>query len=349
MQQLAFIKPSLKFFGLTATSIFLIVALLSFSGCKEDCPVSYVLDVPPWFPIMEIPFDNQLTQARIDLGRKLFYEPLLSLDSTVSCATCHLQENAFTDGLPISIGADGVLGMRNAPTLANIGYSPSFFDDGGVETLELQSQSPIFAVEEMNFSIAGFLDRIEDDGVYNSMFQQAYGREPDAFGITRAIACFERTIISGNSRFDQYYYQNDLSALSESEIRGMNLFLSTEAKCESCHQLPLFTNFEFENIGLYTTYADSGRARITHLTEDKGKFKVPTLRNVEVTSPYMHDGSMQSLEEVVEHFNAGGVAHVNQSVLVQPLALANQEQEDLVAFLKSLTDQSLLNNPDLVE
>jgi cytochrome c peroxidase len=239
--------------------------------------------------------------------------------------------------------------MRNAPTLANIGYSPSFFHDGGVETLELQSQSPILAVEEMNFSIAGFLDRIEDDSVYNSMFQQAYGREPDAFGITRAIACFERTIISGNSRFDQYYYQNDLSALSESEIRGMNLFLSTEAKCESCHQLPMFTNFEFENIGLYTTYADSGRARITHLTEDKGKFKVPSLRNVEVTSPYMHDGSMQSLEEVVEHFNAGGVAHVNQSVLVHPLALVNQEQEDLVAFLKSLTDQSVLNNPDLME
>jgi len=298
---------------------------------------------------MEIPADNQLSQARIDLGRKLFYEPLLSSDSSVSCATCHLQEKAFTDGLPISIGVNGALGMRNAPTLANIGYSPLFFHDGGVETLELQAQSPIFAVEEMNFSIAGFLDRIVDDDVYQAMFQEAYEREPDAFGISRAIASFERTMISANSRFDQYYYRNDLSALSESEIRGLNLFLSSETNCESCHQLPLFTNFEFGNIGLYVTYADSGRARITHLAEDRGKFKVPTLRNVEVSGPYMHDGSMQTLEEVVEHFNSGGVNHVNQSGSVQPLALTNQEQEDLVAFLKSLTDQSFLNNPDLAE
>lgn len=298
---------------------------------------------------MEIPADNQLTHARIDLGRKLFYEPLLSSDSSVSCASCHLQENAFTDGLPISIGVGGALGMRNAPTLANTGYAPLLFHDGGVETLELQSQSPIFAVEEMNFSIAGFLERIEDDDVYKAMFQKAYEREPDAFGISRAIASFERTMISGNSRFDQYYYQNDVSALSDAEIRGMNLFLSSETNCEGCHQLPLFTNFEFENIGLYTTYADSGRARITHLAEDRGKFKVPSLRNVEVTGPYMHDGSIQSLEEVVTHFNSGGVNHVNQSSSVQSLALTNQEQEDLVAFLKSLTDQSFLNNPDFAE
>lgn len=349
MKQSVFINKSRRFHHLSASILILIVAVSAFTGCRTDCPTLYQLDLPAWFSPMEIPADNQLTQARIDLGRKLFYEPLLSSDSTVSCATCHLQENAFTDGIPISIGVNGALGMRNAPTLANIGYSPSFFHDGGVETLELQAQSPIFAVEEMNFSIAGFLERIEDDDEYKTMFQEAYNRDPDAFGISRAIASFERTMISGNSRFDQYYYQNDLSALSDAEIRGMNLFLSSETNCEGCHQLPLFTNFEYENIGLYATYADSGRARITHLTEDRGKFKVPTLRNVEVTGPFMHDGSMETLEEVVEHFNGGGVGHSNQNPDVKPLNLSSQEKEDLLAFLRSLTDQSFLNNPDLAE
>lgn len=349
MKQSAFISRFRKHLYLPASSFFLVVAFLSLSACREDCPVPFELDIPSWFPEMEIPADNQPSQARIDLGRKLFYEPLLSSDSSISCATCHLQEKAFSDGLPISIGVNGALGMRNAPTLANVGYSPLLFHDGGVGTLELQAQSPIFAVEEMNFSIAGFLERIEDNDTYRSMFQEAYKREPDAFGISRAIASFERTMISGESRFDRYYYQNDESALSEAEIRGMNLFMSSETKCESCHQLPLFTNFEYENIGLYTIYADSGRARITHLTEDRGKFKVPTLRNVEVSSPYMHDGSMQSLAEVVAHFNSGGVNHENQSGSVQSLALTNQEQEDLVAFLRSLTDQSFLTDPTLSE
>ncbi len=344
MKQSAFISKQ-RWFGLSA----FLLALFILSSCREDCPVPFKINTPAWFPEMEIPAENQLTQARIDLGRKLFYEPLLSSDSTVSCGTCHLPEMAFTDGLSVSAGVDGATGMRNAPTLANIGYAPLLFHDGGVETLELQSQQPIFSNEEMNFSIAGFLERIDGDEEYLRMFRAAYDREPDAFGITRAIASFERTLISGNSRFDKYYYQQDLDALSDAEIRGMNLFLSSEANCESCHQLPLFTNFEFENIGLFTTYADSGRARISHLVEDQGKFKVPTLRNIQLTAPYMHNGSMQSLQEVVVHFNDGGVGHVNQSAEVQPLGLSAQEQEDLVAFLHSLTDQPFVNNPDLTE
>jgi cytochrome c peroxidase len=331
-----------KHISVIVGSVFLLLA----GGCQTDEPVPYQLNIPSWFPEMEIPAENQLTKARIELGRKLFYEPLLSLDSSISCGTCHLQEKAFTDGLSISLGVDGALGLRNAPTLANIGFAPYFFHDGGVLTLELQSQQPIFSVDEMHFSIAGFLERIENDAEYKRMFEEAYNREPDAFGITRAIASFERTFISANSRFDQFEYQEISDALSEQEKRGRTLFFSEQTKCSTCHEPPLFTNYEFENIGLYLNYADSGRARISHLAADNGKFKVPTLRNVALTAPYMHNGSMQTLEEVVEHFSSGGVNHPNQSEKIQPLNLNQQEKENLVAFLKSLTDQSFISEPD---
>ncbi len=316
------------------------------SSCRTDDPVPYRLQTPSWFPQMEIPAENQLTNARIELGRKLFYEPLLSLDSSISCGTCHLQEKAFTDGLPISLGVDEAIGLRNAPTLANIGFAPYFFHDGGVLTLELQSQQPIFSVVEMRFSIAGFLQRIENDAAYKRMFSEAYNRAPDAFGISRAIASFERTLISANSRFDQFEYQGITNALSEQEIRGKDLFFSEQMKCSSCHEAPLFTNYEFENVGLYLNYADSGRARISHLAEDNGKFKVPTLRNVALTGPYMHDGSIQTLEEVVEHFNAGGVGHANQSEFIRPLQLTQLDKDDLVAFLNSLTDIQFVSEED---
>lgn len=296
---------------------------------------------------MEIPEENQLTQARIDLGRKLFYETQLSRDNTISCGTCHKLEQAFTDGNPIAIGIEGRLGLRNVPTLANIGYTDRMFMDGGVITLELQSQSPIFNHVEMDFTIAGFLERIAGDAEYERMFQEAYGQEPGAYGISRSIAAFERTFISGHSRFDRYEYQQDENALSEEEKRGREVFFSSETACTECHVPPLFTNFEYENIGLYVNYADSGRARISEVSADNGKFKVPTLRNVALTAPYMHDGSLASLEEVVEHFNSGGVGHVNQNPLVKPLGLTEQEKSDLVAFLSSLTDQNFIENPDL--
>ena len=289
MKQSAFTNKLRRLNHLYASILILIVALFSLPGCKEDSPVPYELNIPEWLPLMEIPEDHQPTKARVELGRKLFYEPLLSLDSSVSCSSCHHPQNAFTDGLSISVGVDGALGMRNSPTLANIGYAPFLFADGGVQTLELQAQSPIFSVDEMHFTIAGFLARIENDPEYKAMFQNAYDREPDAFGISRAIACFERTMISGKSRFDQYEYQGVSNALSDQELRGKALFFSAETGCSSCHIPPLFTNYEFENIGLYTAYTDSGRARISHQSEDRGKFKVPTLRNVEVTGPYMHN------------------------------------------------------------
>lgn len=329
---------------------YLVFSIVFLSACQKDpeIPIDYQ-QIPSWFPEMEIPAENQLTKARIDLGRKLFYDKRLSRDMTISCGSCHQQENAFTDGLPIAVGIEDRLGLRNTPTLANIGYTDRMFMDGGVITLELQSQSPIFTHVEMDFTVAGFLQRIAGDTEYERLFREAYDQEPGAFGISRSISAFERTFISAHSRFDAFEYQGDVNALSEAEQRGRNLFFSSATGCTECHVPPLFTNFEFENIGLYTNYIDTGRMRITQLPEDNGKFKVPNLRNVALTAPYMHDGSFETLEEVIDHFNSGGVNHINQSELIRPLGLTEQDKADLVAFLGSLTDQSFITDPDLAD
>lgn len=334
-------------FGLFRPFAIPVLVIMMVSGCSPDEPVPYGLDIPAWMPQMDIPADNQLTEARVQLGRKLFYEPLLSVDSTVSCGTCHTPERAFSENRAVSEGVNGALGFRNAPTLANIGYATSFFHDGGVPTLELQAQQPVFSETEMNFTIAGFLERIANDPEYIQLFDEAYGRAPDAFGISRALASFQRTFISSRSRFDRFYYEGDEQALNEAEQRGMEVFFSAETQCATCHAPPLFTDLEFYNIGLYEVYADSGRARITRLSGDRGKFKTPTLRNIALTAPYMHNGSMAELSEVVAHFNMGGVGHPLQSGNVKPLGLSPQEQEDLIAFLHSLTDESFVQNPDL--
>lgn len=316
------------------------------SACEKDEAPEALVAVPAWFPALPVPAENQLTPERIALGRRLFYEPLLSADSSKSCASCHIQVLGFADANPIAIGVHGRVGLRNSPTLTNIAYVPNLFAEGGVTSLELQAQAPIFNPDEMGFTIAGFLERIATDATYTAMFEAAYQRPPDAFGISRALAAFERTLISGNSRYDQFEYLGDANALSEAEKRGKTLFFSAATQCSTCHTPPLFTTLEYANIGLYTTYADSGRARLTTLPQDNGKFRIPTLRNVALTAPYMHNGSMSTLAEVVAHFNSGGVAHPNKSDLIQPLNLSAEEQADLVAFLVALTDEAFVANTD---
>lgn len=330
--------------GRTAIGLLLLLLLTS---CDKEEVVDEVVTVPSWFPELPVPEDNLLTAERVALGRRLFYDPLLSSDSTVSCASCHLQTLAFSDGLPVSLGVVGRTGLRNAPSLGNVAYVPALFADGGVPTLEQQAQAPIFAHEEMDFSIAGFLERIEDDATYTAMFRAAYDREPDAFGFSRGLAAFQRTFISGSSRFDRYEYQDDGTALSEAEVRGRELFFSNRTECSTCHTPPLFTTFDYANIGLYATYADSGRARISHMATDNGKFRIPSLRNIGLTAPYMHNGSMASLQQVVQHFNSGGVTHANRDARIRPLSLTSQEQNDLVAFLQALTDEAFVTDPEL--
>jgi cytochrome c peroxidase len=332
--------------SITQNIVSLLLAVALLSGCEKDEAPLPLVNVPTWFPALPVPADNALTSERIALGRRLFYEPLLSVDSSKSCASCHIQVLGFADANPISVGVHHRVGLRNVPTLTNIAYVPNLFAEGGVNSLELQAQAPIFNPDEMGFTIAGFLERIATDATYTAMFEAAYGRAPDAYGISRALAAFERTLISGNSRYDQFEYQGDANALSEAEKRGLDLFFSAETNCSQCHTPPLFTTLEYANIGLYTTYADSGRARLTTLPEDRGKFRIPTLRNVALTAPYMHNGSKSTLAEVVAHFNSGGVAHPNKSNLIQPLNLSAEEQADLVAFLGALTDEGFVANTE---
>jgi cytochrome c peroxidase len=327
-------------------SFLLITCLLLFSCKKEQSEPSAepLLAVPEGFPAPVFPEGNELTQERWALGKRLFFDPILSSDRTVSCASCHLPEMAFTDGKQFSEGVDGRLGNRNAPTLANVAYHPYYTREGGVPTLEMQILVPIQEHAEFDMNILDIAERLNADSSYVRESRAAYDRVPDAFVITRSIACFERTMLSGNSPYDQYL-QGKTNVLTAAERRGMDLFFGEKTNCSQCHGGFNFTNYAFENNGLYEDYPDPGRFRLTGDEADRALFKVPTLRNVGVTAPYMHDGSLPTLESVIEHYNSGGKNHPHKSGLVKPLGLTAAERADLAAFLESLTDDDFLNNP----
>ena len=289
------------------------------------------------FEDINYPENNGYTKARWELGRKLFFDPVLSKDSTISCATCHNPQFAFSDNKPTTPGIVNRPGVRNVPTLTNVAYAPYFMQEGGVASLELQVIVPIQEHNEMASDFNEIIKKIRRDSTYVKMAEKAYNRVIDPFVITRAIANFERTIVSDNSDFDAYL-KGDKSALSSAELQGMELFYSNRLNCTSCHSGILFANYEFENNGLYEVYADSGRMRLTMNEEDRAKFKVPTLRNIELTAPYMHNGSLETLEEVVEHYDKGGKSHPNKNKLIKPLELTKGEKKSLILFLKSLTD-----------
>jgi len=305
------------------------------------------VQTPAGFPVMEVPLDNQYSAARWQLGKRLFYDKRLSRNNTISCSSCHRQEFAFSDSVAFSPGDNAAQGTSNAPTLTNIGYHPYFTRGGSVPTLEMQVLVPVQEHNEFNTSILDIAEKLKPDSSYRAMAAAAYGREIDPFVITRALACFERSLVSGNSRFDRYYYGGAADKLDEEEIRGMKLFYSPRTSCSGCHSGFNFTNYSFENNGLYLKYADSGRMRFTRKESDRAKFKVPTLRNIALTAPYMHDGSMKTLEQVVDHYNSGGAGHRSKSALIRPLHLTRKEKKELVAFLKTLTDHSLITDKNL--
>lgn len=326
----------------------MLFALLALAACQAE-PVSvvddspYWLHLPPGFPMPEIPEDNELTEARVALGKRLFYDPVLSADSSISCGSCHKQALAFADDAAISPGIHGRLGFRNSPTLANVAYLGRVNKDGGVAKLDLQAIVPIEDENEMGFSILLAADRLARLPDYRDDFNRAYGQAPSPFGITRALGAFMRTLISGDSRYDRS--EQGLESLSASELRGQALFFSSRTDCSSCHGGFNFTDDSFRNNGLYETYKDEGRRRVTALDADIGKFRVPSLRNVDRTAPYMHDGSLASLAEVLSHYNVGGSNHANQDPLIRPLGLSPAELEDLEAFLLTLTDEGFLTDP----
>ena len=335
---------------------FLLILLLAVQGCRKvevACEQSGLApelgQAPDGFPPIPFPEGNEFTMERWELGKRLFYDPVLSADSSLSCGSCHHVELAFADDRPFSPGIEDRPGTRNAPALVNLAYHPYFLREGSVPTLEMQILVPIQEENEFDHNIVLVAEKLQRDSSYVAQAWAAYGREPDAFVITRAISTFERTLVSGGSPYDDWLYRGCEDALDDSQQRGMALFFSTRTNCSSCHSGLNFTTYTFENNGLYSDYTDPGRFRFTNDPADEAKFKVPGLRNVAVTAPYMHDGSMASLEAVVAHYNGGGAGHVNQSELVQPLGLSDQEMQDLVHFLEALTDPSFISNPQFAE
>ena len=312
---------------------------------QPDPDPPYVLDLPAGFPEPPVPADNALTEARVALGKQLFYDPVLSRDGSLSCATCHLAEAGFADHHPLSIGIEGRVGFRNSPTLTNVAYHPWFFKEGGSPSLEFQALGPIENHVEMDIDAAILAQRLAGLDHYHELAQRAYGRNLDIYVLTRALASFQRTLISGRSPYDAYQ-QGDQAALNPAQVRGMNLFFSARTQCSQCHGGFDFSDYSMQNNGTALDYGeDLGRFRITLDSADIGKFKVPTLRNVALTWPYMHDGTLPDLAAVIDHYDAGGQGHPNQSSLIRPLGLSPAEKADLIAFLQSLTDRHFVENP----
>lgn len=310
----------------------------------EDGNMLFTLQLPPGAAMPQVPPENPLTEASVMLGKALFFDTRLSRNGTISCASCHHPDAAFSDTLARSLGVDAMPGFRNSATLGNVAYHDAFFRDGGVPTLELQVLAPIHDVLEMDHDINAVATALRMAEPYRTLSMKAYGRPLDAFVITRAIANYERTLISGWSRFDRYFYQGDATALTATEIRGLELFTSPELNCTACHSGHDLSDHDYHNVGQYLDYtADPGRQRITLQPGDVGKFKTPTLRNIARTAPYMHDGAFATLDEVIEHFAEGGRPHPNRSPEMQNFALTPEEKADLIAFLNALNDERSLD------
>lgn len=303
---------------------------------EPDRPFNLLL--PPGFPAMPTPADNPLTEARVALGKELFFDKRLSRDGTVACASCHFPDRAFSDTLARSIGVDGQTGLRNAPPLTNLAWHAGFFRDGGAPTLEQQAVAPVHDPVEMDYSITRAAADLRHLEPYRSLSERAFGRPMEAWELTRALAAYERTLVSGWSRYDRYL-AGDAAALSDAARRGLTLFSSDALNCTACHGGFDLSDHSYRNVGQYFAYADPGRERITLVPSDNGKFKTPTLRNIARTAPYMHDGSMSSLGEVIDFFATGGLPHVNRDPAMRTFALSDEEKADLIAFLAALNDE----------
>lgn len=333
----------------TALHIVLLAVLLA--GCRKDegpdadePNVPFALQLPPGATMPTTPSDNPLTDASVRLGKALFFDTRLSRDGSLSCASCHHPDKAFSDTLALSLGVDGLPGLRNAPTLGNVAYHNAFFRDGGVPTLEMQVLAPIHDQVEMDHNVTIVATSLRDQEPYKTLSMKAYGRMLDPFVITRAIASYERTLISGWSRFDRYLYQSDAAALTDAEVRGWQLFSSAELNCTACHGGYDLSDHDFHNVGQYLDYADDpGRERITLQPDDVGKFKTPTLRNIARTAPYMHDGAFATLDGVIDHFAEGGQPHPNRSPEMVNFVLTPDQKADLLAFLSALNDDRSLD------
>lgn len=296
-------------------------------------------DAEKSYPKFDVPEDNAITDARVALGQKLFFDARLSLDNSIACASCHIPEHAFSDTVRLSIGVDGKLGKRNAPSLANVAYAPLLMRDGGVFTLEAQVFVPVHDSLEMNYNLDSVVHRLSDDEEIQDLSKEAYGVELTGYEITRALACYERTLLSFESVYDDYL--KGVAKLSPEEEYGLELFSGDKFKCTQCHSGILFTDHQFQVNGLTLRKQDDmGREAITARDEDRWKYKVPSLRNVELTYPYMHDGSIETLEEVVRaYIDSSGTEF---SPYNQSIEATDKEIRAIVAFLRTLTDRKFV-------
>jgi cytochrome c peroxidase len=348
------------------TYTFLLVIILLFNCSKDQKdnyePTPSPLQIPQLFsdniidPI--IPIDNPQTVEGIALGKKLFYDPILSADFTQSCASCHSPQNSFTDNIQFSDGIDGVFGNRNSMPLFNLAwnYDELFFWDGHVFSLEHQALEPVTNPIEMHNTWQEVINRLTNHPEYPTLFEQAFGTTQITSALTtKAIAQFERTLISANSKFDRYLL--GITSLTQQEIDGLDVFMN-EAKgdCFHCHgnpNNPLWTDNQFHNNGLDSNFSDLGLGGVSGDPADNGKFKTPSLRNLAFTAPFMHDGRFETLDEVINHYSEG----LQNSPTIDPLMkkvdqggvqLTDQQKADLKAFLLTLSDPSFLNNPDFI-
>lgn len=367
--------------------IFTVMIIILLTACHEDHasetqPLSGI-ETPASFPALGYPEDNVPTREKISLGRHLFYDKKLSGNQTYSCGTCHQQEFAFTDGLPLALGSTNEEHTLGSMSLVNIGYAATLgWSNPALESLEAQALIPMFGEEPIELGLNGLseeelLSRFSSDELYRGMFSAAFPKSEEAISlrnITKALASFERALISANSPYDRFL-AGDQDALSEQEKRGMDLFFSERLECFHCHggfnlsdsvaspDFP-FSEKPFHNNGMYNIGgegrypANQGVFEHTRDQEDLGRFKAPTLRNIEVTAPYLHDGSVETLSDLIDLYanggrlisegeNAGdGTAHPNKSAFIVGFELTEDDKQDLLSFLLSLTDNEFLNNPE---
>jgi cytochrome c peroxidase len=303
--------------------------------------------LPQGWPAPLWPSDNPYSQAKALLGRELFFDFDLSRDRTVSCGWCHAPVTAFADNhhTAFSTGVEHRPTRRNTPTLANVVFAEILMLDGRASSLESQALLPLFDPDEMDMTGAGIVARVREDTVYARLFREAYGTESVTIeGVARALATYQRTLISYRAPYD-LWSAGDGDALTPGSVRGAALFTGDKAGCAACHIPPLFTDGLFHNTGLDSATTDPGRAHVTGAAIDAGRFKTPTLRNVVITAPYMHDGRLNTLAEVIGHYNDGGRPHPNRDARMRPLGLTPQEVDDLAEFLESLTDPDFSLSP----
>ncbi len=367
--------------------VIVLFSSLFFACCDEDIdpgkdltyisysPTAWSVELPAKWPQLEIPVDNPMTEEGIDLGRHLFYDNILSADGTQSCSSCHLPSGVFTDNLAVSVGIDGIAGTRSAMSLVNIGLVQPlsgdtlgmFFWDGRSQTLETQALAPVEDPIELHNEWPTVIKDLQASAIYPEKFRKAFGITTSG-QITKelaakAIAQFERTLLSYNSLYDRY--DREEAVLSEEQLEGLYRYIDDDdevnfkhqMECSHCHPLPTTTSNDFENNALQTAetlldFADVGRGKVTGILLDNGKMRVPTLRNIMLSAPYMHDGSLATIDDVIDHYLTGGHASPSAHSLITDSSVEGEKDynEDdrryIKAFLETLTDTAFLNNKD---